>query len=171
MAGVAEVKAFERGDDGPTVKVDRGGGDNATVDHYEPSGSDSQPLPGDTVALGEDAEAGTEYAAGYHDTTTKKAGPGEKRIYGRTPGGQVAAEVWCKADGTVVITNLLAPAGGAVEVGADGTITLNGVKIDAQGNVSAPGEVTAKATSAAVALSTHVHPTALGPSGPPTPSP
>lgn len=49
------------------------------------------------------------------------------------------------------------------------TINANGVEIDASGNASAPGEVTARAASTPVNLSMHLHPTAMGPSGTPTP--
>jgi len=49
------------------------------------------------------------------------------------------------------------------------TINANGVEIDASGNATAPGEVTAKAATTPVNLSTHLHPTAMGPSGAPTP--
>jgi hypothetical protein len=173
VAGVAEVKSFEReGDDEPPfVKLDRGGGELARAAHYEPAGYDSQPLPSDTVALGEDAEEGNELVVGYHDSSGKKAGVGEVRIYARDASGRAVTEIWCKADGSIAITSLLAPSGGKIEVGADGSINLNGVIVDAQGNLSAPGEVSARAATPATAvnLSTHPHPTALGPSGPPTP--
>lgn len=51
------------------------------------------------------------------------------------------------------------------------TITLTGVgaKLRVVGDLEVTGEVTAKADTHPVALSTHVHPTAMGPSGPPTP--
>jgi len=53
------------------------------------------------------------------------------------------------------------------------TITLSGVggKLRVEGDLEVTGEVTAKAASpaTAVSLSTHLHPTAMGPSGAPTP--
>lgn len=48
-------------------------------------------------------------------------------------------------------------------------VSINGVVIDPQGNVYAPGEITAKATTSPVNLSTHVHPTGVGPTSAPTP--
>lgn len=49
------------------------------------------------------------------------------------------------------------------------TINLNGVTIDADGNLEAPGEVKAMSVGPGVRLSTHVHPTAMGPTSAPTP--
>lgn len=53
------------------------------------------------------------------------------------------------------------------------TITLTGIgaKLRIEGDVEVTGEVTAKADTAAVKLSTHVHPSATGPTGVPTPEP
>lgn len=46
-----------------------------------------------------------------------------------------------------------------------GACDLNGVTIDAVGNLSAPLEVAAMASAVPVHLSLHLHPTAMGPSG------
>ena len=111
MSRAAEVIEFTRSvEDGALVadvKVDAGGGDGATAPHYADADDDSQPLPGDTVALAESSGTGAEHVTGYSDPLNQgQAGPGEKRIYSRDPiTGLVVAEVWLKGDGTVhVIT-------------------------------------------------------------------
>lgn len=51
----------------------------------------------------------------------------------------------------------------------DGDLTVNG-DLTVSGDIKAAGEITAKnGTPASVKLSTHTHPTGVGPSGPPTP--
>lgn len=70
-----------------------------------------------------------------------------------------------------------------IEVGQDGTVSVetsgsvtmtssettirNGVRIE--GDLSVTGEVTAMADTAGVGLSTHIHPSAMGPTSAPTP--
>lgn len=58
--------------------------------------------------------------------------------------------------------------GGKIEMKVGGSLDLNGVIIDSSGNLTSPAEVRAMGP-AGVKLSTHPHPTAMGPSGPPTP--
>ena len=160
MGSIAEVLAFDRVEDGGSVvKVDVGGSVPETCEHFADSGDDAQPLPGDFVALGDSPGAGAEQVTGYSDSTEKKAGAGEKRIYARTAAGVLAAEIWLKANGDVEITSLA----------AGGAITLNGVRIDQDGNITTPGDLTVMSETAPVTVSTHLHPTAMGPSGPPTP--
>lgn len=172
MSRQAIVLSFTRGtEEGALfvdVQVDPGGGNNLTAQHFADAGDDSQPLPDDFAALDDAPGAGAVQTVGYFDPkNTGKAMPGEKRIYSRQTDGTQAAHVWCKNDGTVVIEAILG--GGKVEIGTDGVIDLNGVKIDKQGNIMAPGDVTAMSTGPGVKLSTHLHPTAMGPSGAPTP--
>jgi hypothetical protein len=169
--GVATVLDSERTtEDGAhvvDVKADLGGGDNVTLDHFAPPGVDALPLPGDAAAVGDGAGTGNAHATGYNDPLNAgRALPGEHRIYARDSDGNVVAEVWVKGSAHIVIEN----AEGTIELRADGTIDLNGVTIDPQGNITAPGEVTAKGgTPAPVTLSQHLHPTGTGPSGPPQP--
>lgn len=148
------------------VKVDPGGGANVTAQHFGCPGDDSVPLPDDFVATTSAPGSGTELVIGYIDPKNEpKAEAGEKRIYSRDSDGAVIAVVWLKNDGTIVVAN----GSGSIEMAPGGDVTINGVKIDTSGNVSAPGEVTAMAQAAPVNLSTHQHPTAMGPSGSPTP--
>ena len=74
-------------------------------------------------------------------------------------------ELWLKGDGSLVIEN----GAGKLELAPNGDVTINGVVIDTNGNVAAPGDVTAMAAGPSVHLSSHVHPTGVGPSSPPTP--
>jgi hypothetical protein len=169
--GVATVLDSERTtEDGAhvvDVKADLGGGDNVTLDHFAPPGVDALPLPGDAAAIGDGAGTGRAQATGYNDPKNAgRAKPGELRVYGRDPDGNIVNEVWLQGSGEVLIEN----AEGTFHMAVDGKVTINGVTIDTQGNITAPGEVTAKGgTPVPVNLSTHLHPTGTGPSGPPQP--
>lgn len=163
---VSVVTSFERtaDEDGNSVevKVDQGDQQPIVAEHYGAPGDDSPPLPGDIVATKESSGKGSAQAIGYNDA--KNAGValgGEKRIYARDPDdGSIVAEGWLKGNGDVAFTSIK----------SGGKIILNGVEIDQQGNITAPGEVTAKAGSAQlVTLTQHIHPTGTGPSGPATP--
>lgn len=170
MGLIAKLLSFTRtkvdGAHVSDVKIDPGGGANITAQHFGCPGDDSAPLPNDFVATTGAPGSGTEQVTGYIDPKNEpKAAAGEKRIYSRDSDGAVVAVVWLKNDGTVVIEN----GNGSIEMASGGDVTINGVTIDTGGNVSAPGEVTAMDESAPVKLSTHKHPTAMGPSGSPTP--
>lgn len=174
MGSIANVVSSERSDSEGTkvveVRCDTGGGVTVTADHFQAAGVDALPLPGDFVALEPGDGAGNQQATGYHDGKNQgKARPGEFRALGRDGNGKPTVELWMKNDGTLAITGLVN--GGTAELSpSDGSWTFNGAKIDAQGNFTSPGEITAKAgTPAAVKLSSHTHPTGTGPSGPPTP--
>lgn len=139
------------------VKVDRGGGDNRTLEHFADSGDDSFPLPTDYVASVDQTGTGRESAVGYLDPLNEqKSTVGDKRIYARDPetGAQVV-EVWLKSDGTAVTENAngsatLAPDGshvltnanGSIVLQVDGTVNINGVTIDKDGNVVIPTSLT-----------------------------
>jgi hypothetical protein len=71
----------------------------------------------------------------------------------------VAGFMHFHGDGLVEIKGL--PAGEAYQIGP--------VRIDKQGNITTPGEITAKANTAPVKLSTHLHDSGTGPTKPPTP--
>lgn len=164
------VESSERAEDEGAhvveVQCDPGGGAAVTAEHYAPPGVDARPLPGDTVALQPSTGSGRMQAAGYADTRNEgKAEAGEHRVYARDANGEVVAEVWVKGNGDVAIRSIK----------AGGKVTINGVEIDQDGNIATPGavaasgEITAMATGPGVKLSTHLHPTAIGPTSPPTP--
>jgi hypothetical protein len=167
MGRLAPVVDFDAAE-GET-RADAGEGDAVTATHFEDAGSDSHPLPTDEVHLADADGAGLEHAVGYTDTVNpRKSGPGEKRIYARDAAtGELVCEVWLQSDGSVVVEN----ENGAIELAADGTITLNGVAIDTDGNILAPGEVTAKASTTPIALSTHTHTAPSGGGATSTPVP
>jgi hypothetical protein len=175
--GVAIVEDSERTtEDGAhvvNVKADTGG-TTASLDHFAPPGVDALPLPGDAAALSDGAGTGRAQTTGYNDPLNPgRAKPGEVRVYGREPGGGIVNEAWFQGDGTIIVEN----AEGTIKLEPDGTIDLNGFRIAPNGDVTAPGTITASgevsamaATPAtAVKLSTHLHPTGTGPSGPPQP--
>lgn len=107
------------------VKVDPGGGANVTSRQFSSPGDDSVPLPGDTALQLPGPGAGREQTAGYADTANaKKAGPGEKRGYARDSDGNPVCEVWCKADGSIVL-EVLKSGGAPIEINTTGTVILN----------------------------------------------
>lgn len=153
------------------ILVDTGGGNNVTVDHFDGAGEDALPLPGDLVALEEGDGTGNLIAVAYHDSKNAgKAANGEKRFVARKADGTIVSELWLKGDGAIEVNGLVN--GGALKLDpSNGTWSCNGVTFDKQGNIVAPGEVTGMAATPATAvkLSTHLHPTGTGPSGPPQP--
>lgn len=167
MGDIATVVAIEA--DGNVRGQFHEGGDDVIAEHFEPAGDDSPPLPGDSMAVEEGPGTGAEHVTGYHDpsaATARQAAPGEKRIYSRAGQDVLAATVWLKADGTVLIRSELAPAGGTFEINpATGEITMNG-----KATVDALGEVKAKTDVAGgVSLTGHMTPSPMGPLGPPVP--
>lgn len=158
------VQSVERvvRDDVPLVevRVDVGGGEPLTLEHFDSCGEDSLPLPGDCAAISDSTGSGAARAAGYLDAKNTGEGlGGEKRIYARDPNTkEPVAELWLKGNGDVAITSIK----------AGGKLILNGVEIDQQGNITTPGDVTVKKDTAPVTLSTHLHNSGTGPTAPPT---
>jgi len=157
MGRLAVVLSFFRtlrnGANVSDVKVDPGGGANATAEHFSSSGDDSQPLPGDYALLVGSTGEGREEVSGYIDPLNAgTAAPGEKRIYARsTSTGDVVASLWLKNTGEVVCSNA---AGGSFGLDAAGQFIVNGVVVDLAGLLTAT-DVTA--TTNDVTLSTHNH--------------
>lgn len=172
-----KVVEYREGDDGPEVKVDNGG-DVFVAEHFAPPGCDAPPLPGDFAAVSDAPGAGGSQATGYNDTkNTGKAKPGEVRHYARDASGAIVGEWWVKGDGTFVFEN----AGGTFEISPDGKLKADvpeaeftgDLKVEgnitAGASIEAGGEITWNAKAAPTKASTHTHPTAMGPSGPPIP--
>lgn len=152
------------------VRIDTGGGNIVTGDHFEGASGDSLPVVGDFAVFIDGDGTGTVEIIGYHKgSLVGQAAQGEWREIVRKPDGTPVLEVWGKGDGRLEINGIIN--GGAFVLDpADGSFTINGVKFDRDGNVTAPGEITAKAgTPGSVTLTQHVHPTGTGPSGPPQP--
>jgi hypothetical protein len=153
MGRLARVISFARtavsGKKVTDVKSDLGGGDVLNGQHFAPVGDDSMPLPDDYVALIPLARQRGAAAVGYLDPKANQtAGAGEKRIYSRDGSGAQVAQVWLRADGTVVVNN----GAGMITMAPAGTINLNGVEIDPSGNISVPGDadITGDVTAASV---------------------
>lgn len=141
MGLIAKVLSFTRvkknGAEVSDVKVDPGGGINATPEHYHPLGDDAYPLTGDFAAVMLTAGTGRGVVVGYLDPlNTPKASEGERRIYARDPNsGSEVAEVWLKDTGEALVSNdngnikllpdggsIVTTPGGTFEVKADGSI-------------------------------------------------
>lgn len=144
MGRVAALLEFVRAVRGTVkvsdVKVDYGGGDIRTPEHFADPGDDSFPLPTDYVATTSQDGTGRESAVGWIDPLNlQKSTAGDKRIYARDAdtGAQVA-EVWLKNDGTVWLANAL----GSVILQPDGTVNINGVTITKTGVVDIPDSLT-----------------------------
>lgn len=142
------LTALVGGENSRETLVDPGTGNDLTSTVFSGSGFDAAGLPGDLACVID--IGGGKVAIGFIDPAiTPIAEGGEVVIYSRSAPGVVAAKIHLKNSGSIF---------------------LNGVEITPSGEVKAPGEVTAKAgTPAEVKVSTHQHPTAMGPSGPPTP--
>jgi hypothetical protein len=167
LATVVEFsRSSDQGTPTPEVKCDPGDGDTSTGFHFAPPGTDAQPLPGDVAYLGDDQGAGNEQAIGYQDPKNAGvAGAGEHRIYSRAADGSIVAEVWVKADGSILVRSVLA--GSAAELGPDGAIELS----NAQGKlaIDAAGNVVATTPLGTFGAGTHGHNSPFGPIGPPIP--
>ena len=145
MGSVAALLEFVRALRGEStkvsdVKVDRGGGDNRTLEHFADPGDDSFPLPQDFVAAIDQEGSGRGSAVGYIDPLNEqKAEAGDKRIYARDPAtGAQVVEFWLKSDGSAIMSN----ASGSAELRANGDFAVNGVIIAADGSVTIPTSLT-----------------------------
>lgn len=82
------------------ARCDLGGGDVVTSVDYQPSGHDSQPLPGDYLLLVPGPETGSWVVAGWIDPNNAGvAKAGEVRLYARDGDGEVVGELHVTADG------------------------------------------------------------------------
>ena len=201
LASVTEfLRNTDQGTPTPEVKCDAGDGDPSTVGHFSPPGTDAQPLAGDVAYLGEDVGRGNEQATGYQDPKNPGvAGPDEHRIYSRAADGSIVAEIWAKADGSILVRSVLA--GSSAELAADGSVSIAtasaSAELGADGSVSiatasasaelgsdgsidlsngaggvavdAAGNVTFTTPLGTFGAGTHTHTTPFGPSGPPIP--
>lgn len=135
--------------------------------HFGAPGDDAVPLAGDYVYSGRAPRTGEWAALGYLDSvSTPTATPGERRIYSRSGPGEMAAEVWLRADGTIHVRN----GSGSIELQSGGDVVINGVTIDTDGNISTGGTVEGAGVTDSngdVTLGTHTH--SSSGSGPPVP--
>ena len=138
------------------VNMNLGGFFNNECDKVQPSGDDSRPLKDDDGYSSQWGDSGRFVVLGYFDYDNKIAQPGEKRIYGRSQGGEVTSHVYLMNDGTIEIKNdsvsyTLKPNGETIETNGagtktmqpDGTVNINGFIINPDGSVESPVSVTA----------------------------
>ena len=143
---------------GDKIKADRGAGDINEMDHLQPLGDDSKPLPQDDGWSDRTNESSGDVYLGAFDYENKIAEPGEKRTYARDADGNAVSHVYQKKDGTIIIANdsyskVISPDGSFVEtngaysksVNADGSFTeTNGAytkTVDAAGNKTEVGQI------------------------------
>ena len=167
MGLLGKLLSFARSGQSSQSKVNTGGGYNQTLPHFSAPGDDSYPLPDDHVAAVDVQSTNGRAAVGYVDLKNEqKAAEGEKRIYARDGDGNGVVELWLKNDGSATLSNAL----GAIELLADGSVDINGVVIDVNGNISSPAAIEA-ATSLTVGGievlgHTHTSSTPGSPTGP-----
>jgi len=104
------------------VIVNTGGGVNLTGSNFQGNGVDAPPLAGDYAVAVKTQGNGEIVIVGYLDPNDAGvAGQGECRVYSRNADGEVKAEIWLKADGSVMFMN----ADGQFELKADGQLDVN----------------------------------------------
>lgn len=162
-ARVGKVLGYTPGtvDAAPVLLVDLGGGDHVDVEWY---GDDSPPVLGAMVALVPFTRSGEMIAVAATNAEITESPQGEKRVHGRAPDGTVTATLRLGGDGSIALSN----SAGSFAIGADGTVTINGVTIDAAGNL-----VAASVAGTLADLDTHTHtaPAGGGKTTPPDPAP
>lgn len=157
------------------VKSDPGGGGILDVEHMGPPGDDSPPLPSDSMGVLPVDGTGRGVATGYVDNSNEGiALPGERRTYARDSSGAIQASMYMENDGavtidaadgstiqvfsngTIAIVSSGSPAAAIILFPFDGSIFLNGVLIDSDGNIVLPSgaEIT---NGSAVTLGGHTH--------------
>ncbi|AUR87364.1 hypothetical protein NVP1100O_23 [Vibrio phage 1.100.O._10N.261.45.C3] len=87
------------------IKADRGAYDINEMEHLQPLGDDSRPLPQDDGWSDRTSQNGVDVYLGAFDYDNKIADPGEKRTYARNDAGEVVNHVYLKKDGTIIIAN------------------------------------------------------------------
>ena len=138
MGRVGRFLQFIRGSKVDSLKNDIGGGDNHTSEIYAPLGEDAQPLSTDYCITVSTPGSGKRAVIGWVDPknqNTSKAGA--KRQYSRNATGKIVAEFILDNDGTVNMKNNK----GDFTMSPNGDVNINGVIIDANGNISTNGNI------------------------------
>ena len=142
---------------GDRIKAVADAGDINEMEHLQPLGDDSKPLPQDDGWSDRTNKSGGDVYFGAFDYENKITQPGEKRTYARDADGNPVSHVYQKDDGTIIIANdsyskTINPDGSFVEtngtysknVSADGSFTeTNGAytkTVDAAGNKTETGQ-------------------------------
>lgn len=146
---IAKVIRTETGDDGTEVIVDIDKDNFVTAEHWCAPGVDARPIPGDSVLL-KQLPNDRWIATAYDMVEVPVAKDGEVRIVARDrDSGKVVASFFMTGDGSV---------------------TINGLVIDKDGNLHTKGEITTAKGGLDINLSDHIHLHSMGPTkGPSSP--
>lgn len=151
MSVIGKVIRTQDSEEGVEVIVALEGDDNnlVTADHFCSPGIDTKPIPGDYVKLTE--FPGDRWVASSYDMAEVPVSKdGEVRIIARDA-----------ASGKVVASFFMT---------GDGSVTINGLIIDKDGNLHTPGEITTAKGGLDINLSDHIHLHSMGPTkGPSSP--
>lgn len=147
------------------IKADRGASDINEMEHLQPLGDDSKPLPQDDGWSDRTNQSGGDVYFGAFDYENKIAEPGEKRIYARNGNGEVVGEVYLQKDGTITTknasgTHTVKPdgsiesvnGGGYIKLLASGAVDINGFMIQPTGAASSPVSFEAPTVVAATSM-------------------
>lgn len=150
MSIVAKVIRTQTGTSGPEVIVDIDKDNFLTAEHYCAPGIDARPIPGDYVRL-EQMPNDRWHATAYDMVEVSVTKEGEVRIISRKADtGKTAAYI---------------------HLAVDGSVNINGLIIDAEGNLHTPGEVTTAKGGMDINLSDHIHLHSMGPTNGPSSPP
>jgi len=164
------IRTLRNGVTNTDITVDPGGGANITEEQFQPTGTDSQPLPGDYVIGVSVKSTGRKTAIAFLDpANAPQSGPGEHRTYSRDSSGTPVTEIWLKNDGSIMINN----DNGFINITAAGIIELNGnADFGVRFNALEAGFNTLKTELNAfiTVYNSHVHGASPGTSAPATPA-
>lgn len=145
---------------GADIKLDPGGGENRTAEHFQPANMASRPLPEDYVVTVPVPGAGRVAVVAFVDPgAPDDLAPGDAMLYARDSNGARSVSVRLDSDGTLTAQN----GGGSLTLEASGNVIINGVTIDTNGNITAPGDGVFQGSTLSVAgknVNGHTHPQA-----------
>lgn len=156
MGRIGKFLEFIRGDVFDSLKSDIGGDDIHTSQIFASVGEDSQPLATDYSVSVSTPGSGKRAIIGWIDSKNKnKSNPGAKRQYSRDSEGNVVAEFILDNDGSVTVNN----DNGSIVLESGGNVVINGVTIDASGNITSPATITADTdvVGGGISLVGHIH--------------
>lgn len=146
---VAKVIRTETGAQGTEVVVDLDKDNFVSAEHWCAPGVDVRPIPGDSVLLTQ-MPSDRWVATAYDMAEVPVSKDGEVRIIARD-----------RDSGKVVASFHMA---------GNGSVTINGLVIDKDGNLHTPGEITTAKGGTDINLSDHIHLHSMGPTkGPSSP--
>jgi len=130
------------------LKSDIGGNEIVTGVIASAPGDVSHPIASDIPVLDGAQKSGSVVVLGYVDGSPLppiNISPGERVMFSRNSAGDSMSSISLLSDGSVIIANA---SGGSIAIDSSGSINLNGVIIDALGNISVPGNLDALSVSA-----------------------